>query len=275
MSSSGIARVDRIDLKGRSGDVSRHHPHHGASYPRHRHDAIELNVVTGGRGAYVVGDRRVDLAPGRLLWLFADDDHHLASALRLDYWIVYFHPALLASAMTAADRTQLRADGPLVRDVSPEQLRLLDALCADLTRATPGPLAESGFTYLLHRAWQDTLAGRRTGPQPGPLDAAIVRVITVLREGRGAPTLSEAARLADLTPDRFARRFRAAVGCAYLGYRERALVERAAGRWSPGTSWENLATHSGFGSYRQFHRAFTRCTGLSPRAWAARRSSRS
>ncbi len=263
----GASRIDRIDLKGRPGDVSRHPAHHGVGYPRHRHDATELNVVTGGRGAYIVGHQRIDLAPGRLLWLFADQDHHHATANRREYRIVYFDPALWTRTGIRVPRNE----EPLLRDVDAAGLRLLDALCADLAQAEPGPLAEAGFTYLLHRAWRDTLAGRSPGPQPAPLDAAMLRVITVLRDGRGSLTVTAAAQVADMSPDRFARRFRASVGCSYLTYRERVLVERACGLWTAQAAWEDLAHQAGFGSYRQFHRAFTRCCGQSPRAWAGER----
>lgn len=260
---SPAIRVDAIDLRGRPGDVSRHAPHHGIGYPRHRHDAIELNVVTGGRGAYLVGDRRVDLVPGRLLWLFADEAHHLAAATRLDYWIVYFDPDLIRRA-----NVHRPGNGdPLVRDVTVDQCRLLHGICADLLHAEAGPLAEAGFTYLLQRAWADTLSGRPVGPQPRTLSDGIQAVIAVLREGRSAPGLAEAAALAGLSTTRFPRRFRDEVGCGFAAYRERALVERACAAWRRGTSWEALAARVGFGSYRQFHRAFTRIMGCSPRRW--------
>jgi len=44
-----------------------------------------------------------------------------------------------------------------------------------------------------------------------------------------------------MSPNSFARRFRARVGCRYLAYRERVLVERACGLWTAQAAWEDLA----------------------------------
>jgi AraC-like DNA-binding protein len=252
-----------IDLRGRPGDVTRHPAHHGIGCPRHRHEAIELNIVTGGRGSYLVGDQRLDLAPGRLVWLFAENDHILASAHQLDFWIVYFDPKLLREAKVCHPA----GETPLVRDIDSDQCQLLHHLCLDLTHAEPGLLAEAGFTYLLHRSWMDTLSGRPVGSPTGTVSKEVRNAIAILREGRDAPGLSECAHLVDLTPSRFAKRFSKEVGSTYLAYRERVLVERACAMWKHDDAWEDIATKVGFGSYRQFHRAFSRVVGCTPRRW--------
>lgn len=263
----GAVRVDRIDLQQRKGDVSRHAPHHGIGYPRHCHEAIELNIVTAGRGAYIVDDFRVDLTPGRVLWLFPEQAHHLASATRLAYWIVYFSPEVIRRVGIK----QMTNNEPLVHDVPLPHLRTLDACCGELMVDRQGPVADAGFWYLAHLAWRETVSGAALSSVSTRIDPAIQSVVTVLREGRGAPGLAEAARLAGLSGDRFARRFRSAIGCSYAAYRERVLIDRACAQWTAGDSWERLSAQVGFGSYRQFHRAFTSLTGVSPRAWARER----
>gem|GEM_PF-6871653 len=44
-----------------------------------------------------------------------------------------------------------------------------------------------------------------------------------------------------MSPDSFARRFRASVGCSYLAHRERVLVERACELWTAKAAWEDIA----------------------------------
>src|SRR5580704_19475243 len=62
----------------------------------HRHEELELNLVTAGTAKYLVGERRYDLARGTLIWLFPEQDHMLLDE-SADYtmWIVVIRPALL------------------------------------------------------------------------------------------------------------------------------------------------------------------------------------
>ena len=62
----------------------------------HRHIELELNLVTAGTARYLVGERRYDLSPGTLIWLFPEQDHLLLDE-SYDYsmWIAVISPKLL------------------------------------------------------------------------------------------------------------------------------------------------------------------------------------
>lgn len=64
------------------GRVERHVAAHGS--PRgHRHAELELNLVVRGRASYLLGERRYDMTPGTLTWLFPGQDHVLVDESRI------------------------------------------------------------------------------------------------------------------------------------------------------------------------------------------------
>src|SRR5579859_1807794 len=59
----------------------------------HRHDELELNLVTKGTSSYLLGDRRYDLHSDVMVWLFPDQDHVLIDwSPDFEMWIALFRP---------------------------------------------------------------------------------------------------------------------------------------------------------------------------------------
>ena len=77
------------------GGISLHVPE-APMYAPHRHDELEFNLMTAGRAAYLLGERRYDLTRNTLVWLFPGQDHVLLDR-SADHvmWIGLFKPALL------------------------------------------------------------------------------------------------------------------------------------------------------------------------------------
>src|ERR1700722_158893 len=91
----------------------------------HRHDELELNLVTAGTARYLLGERRYDLARGTLIWLFPEQDHLLLDESQ-DYamWIAVITPALLKQVCgNRVARTLLLGDPGqvLARSLRPNQ----------------------------------------------------------------------------------------------------------------------------------------------------------
>ena len=233
----------------------------GFTYPgwcsySHSHAELELNIVTAGSATYLVNDRRVTVAKSQLLWLPAGQEHHLVHESNdLTMWIVVFR---------AGPARQLAwADGsPQVRQLTLADFRWLDRLCRRLNQTMDAQLGNSGLAFLAHEAYR---AGRA---ELAPVAAHPVVLETVRALERDPSSsliaLSSAVRL---TPDRLARLFRRELGTTLVAWRTRCRLERAIARHAGGESWLTAALAGGFGSYSQFHRAFTQHVGGSPRAW--------
>ena len=55
----------------------------GDHRPRpHRHAELEVNLVVRGTATYLLGERRYELTPGTLTWLFPGQDHVLVDDCR-------------------------------------------------------------------------------------------------------------------------------------------------------------------------------------------------
>ena len=86
-------------------DGSRHTPHH--------HEELEINLVTQGTAAYLLGDRRYELRRHTLVWLFPDQEHALLDQSP-DHamWIGVFTPRLLRQVCTTLSTQTLCAADP-------------------------------------------------------------------------------------------------------------------------------------------------------------------
>lgn len=222
----------------------------------HRHAELELNLVTSGSATYLIGDRRVTVAKRQLLWLPADQEHHLVQESNdLTMWIVVF------SAGTGS-QSAWAASTPLVRQLSLGDFRWLDRLCTRLSHSEDAQVANCGLAFLASEAYH---AGHS---QLAPV-AAHPLVLATVRTLERDPDCSLIALAAAvrLTPDRLARLFRRELGTTLVAWRTRCRLERAITYHAQGKTWLTAALASGFGSYSQFHRAFTHQVGGSPRDW--------
>ena len=70
---------------------------------------MEINLVTQGTAAYLLGDRRYELRRHTLVWLFPDQEHVLLDQSP-DHamWIGVFKPGLLRHACTTPRADPMR-----------------------------------------------------------------------------------------------------------------------------------------------------------------------
>ncbi|GDY11130.1 hypothetical protein LBMAG53_00070 [Planctomycetota bacterium] len=246
----------------------------GKPYRRHRHDELELNLAVSGTAVYELDQRRYDLGPGSLIWLFPGQDHQLVSASAdCTLWIAVFRSACVRRcAVGPEDQVLLQADPPghhCRRLASDDARDLTHHLRAVRSVQHDAAALNLGLAFLVRAAW---LMFRRAPVQAvadalHPAVAAAVRLIAE-RPERGGDEL--AARVG-LSRTALSRLFHRELGETIVAYRQRLRVEAFLDQpeGKPEGDLMKAALAAGFGSYAQFHRSVRRVTGVSPREWRA------
>ena len=222
-----------------------------------------------GTASYVLGERRYDLSPGTLAWLFPGQDHVLVdeSADHVLWWAV-FRPSLVARAATASDAAPLQQPDPggeFSRRLSIREAQRLGSLFSDVHDAPAVDVGNAGLDYLLRRAWRAYLDSDEVvgGVAVHP---AVEQVVRILSDEPAGGDLSALARQCGLSPSHLSRLFTAQVGMSISRFRNQQRLERYLSLTRDGRHGSTLrAAHAaGFGSYAQFYRVFRDATGRSP-----------
>lgn len=235
----------------------------------HRHDELEVNLITRGTASYLMNERRYELQRGSLIWLFPEQDHVLLDQSS-DYtmWILVFKPALVRRLCAYGTSRTLCARNPagnFCRRVPPDVLRRLESLFEELSATDDIQRINAGLAYALLLAWAAheealQLAGRN-------VHASVETAARLLRDTSDQQFgLDALARQSGLSPARLSRLFKAQTGVSISAFRNRIRIERFLEIYGGGqrTTMDAAARQAGFGSYAQFHRAFRRVMGHGP-----------
>jgi len=222
-----------------------------------------------GTASYVLGERRYELSPGSLVWLFPGQDHVLLdeSADHVLWWAV-FRPSLVARAATAPDAAALLVSDPsgdFSRRLPFREARRLGILFDDLHALGDADLFNAGLTYLLLRAWRafvdsdDVVEGVAVHP-------AVEQVARLLSADPASGDLTALARACGLSPSHLSRVFKAQMGMSITRFRNQQRLERFLSIAADAERGSTLAAAlaAGFGSYAQFYRVYKDATGDSP-----------
>jgi AraC-like DNA-binding protein len=236
-------------------------------HPRHCHDDLECNLTLRGRATYLIGEHRLEMTPGTLVWLFPCHEHQLIARDRdhvMD--IAVFTPALAAAAATALGDSRLTAADPgfgPMRRLSTVQVKALGWLGQAVEHAAEDPpLANAAGRHLLLAAWR-AFHGQAE-PVAAALHPAIARTVELLGRSPGA-TRTALARASGLSPGRLGRVFQAEMGMSLSAFRNRLRVDRFLQVAQSGADCTTAALEAGFGSYSQCHTMVRRLTGNGPR----------
>jgi AraC-like DNA-binding protein len=252
------------------GRVVRHAA--GDHRPRpHRHDELEVNLVVSGTASYLLGERRYELTPGTLTWLFPGQDHVLVDESRdHELWWAVFRPRLVARTATTPQMRLLHEQNPggqFSRRLDSQRARRLEGLLRELRAAeeVDHALLNAGLSYLLGLAWRafvdsdDVIEG--VGVHP-----AVETVARMLRADPRAGDLTTLARAAGVSPSHLSRLFKSQTGSSITRFRNQQRVQRFMFLYRDGRHTTALAAalEAGFGSYAQFYRVFRAETGGRP-----------
>lgn len=255
------------------GNVWRY-AHLAAANRRHRHVELELNLVTRGRGTYLLGNRRYEIRRGDLLWLFPAQEHVLVEQTPdFQMWIAVFRSrAIRASAVDPSTRPLLQRSftGDTCRRLAARDLARFEDLFSELSSARETGLRNAGLRYALLHAW--TCFQTATDVPVRELHPAVERAAALIRHANAEYSLPKLASVVGLSPSRLSRLFKEQTGSNIVEFRNRQRVERFQQIYGDGQRHTLLdaALEAGFGSYPQFHRVFHKVLGCSPADYARR-----
>jgi len=249
-----------------------HYHQQGRANAMHHHAELEFNLVTQGRGLYLLANRKYQVRRGDLLWLFPAQEHVLIEqSPDFEMWIGVTKPnAVRRIATDAATRVLRQANpaGKYCRRLPQPALARLETLLAEIaaTRDHHG-LFNAGLGYALLAAWQSF---EHAADVPvHDVHPAVEKAARHIRNQNNTLGLDELARHAGLSAARLSRLFKQQTGIALVEFRNRQRVEKFLARYGTGQRLTMLdaALDAGFGSYPQFHRVFKRVLGCSPGAY--------
>jgi AraC-like DNA-binding protein len=253
------------------GIVWRHRGNH-YDHPRHRHVALELNLVIGGRGHYEVDGGCHPLTAGTILFIPPGSDHHLEERTPdFEMWILALQPALLARACAEpAGRAFLEAiaGGDCARLLAQDDARWLGREIARFADTGSDDFRDAGLAYAL-AGGREAFARARGTPLASAISGEVQQAMALL-DGDPGLSRSEIADSVGADPDGLSHAFKRELGVGLVAYRNRVRVRHflelaATGR----TTLLAACLEAGFGSYPQFHRVFVAETGQAPRAYLA------
>jgi AraC-like DNA-binding protein len=245
----------------------------GEVRPRpHRHAELEVNLVVRGTATYLLGERRYQLTPGTLAWLFPGQDHLLVDQSDdHELWWAVFRPRLVARVATLPHLAPLQADDPVgeyCRHIGAAGVRRLLTLFEEVWRAESRDpvLANAGLAYLLTVGWRAFLDSADVvgSVDVHPAVRAAARLLQA--EPNTDSDLAGLARRVGLSPTHLSRLFAAQIGVPLTRYRNQHRLHRFLSDYGDGTRTTALAAAlaAGFGSYAQFYRVFRHETGRAP-----------
>jgi AraC-like DNA-binding protein len=249
------------------GIVWRHVGNH-YDHPRHRHVALELNLIVGGRGHYEVAGRCHPLSPGTVLFIPPAADHYLEERTAdFEMWILALKPALLERTCAGAEGAAFLkavAAGDCARLLSVDDARWLGGEIRRFAETRSTPFLHAGLAYAMAGA-QEAFARGRGPTREAAISDEVRRCMTFLDED---PALSrdDLADRAGADPDALSHAFKRELGVGLVVYRNRLRLRRFFELASTGRLTMLAAClEAGFGSYPQFHRVFVAETGRTPR----------
>jgi AraC-like DNA-binding protein len=243
----------------------------------HRHDELEFNLITAGRAGYLVEDRRFELSPGTLLWLYPEQDHVLVNeSSDFAMFIAVFRPSLLRRlCRDPAHRPlrQPRPTHPLCRRLGRGATSALGRLLVHVASldAAERDRINAGLGHVLLEAWAafDDAEQAAEGTDVHP---AVERAARVLRDDTQPQTIEQLAAQVGLSPAHLSRLFRQQTGVSITRFRQRCALDRFVEAYGSGHRVNLMAAalEAGFGSYAQFHRVFREHFGYGPSEYRRR-----
>lgn len=241
----------------------------------HTHAELEFNLVTRGTAVYLLNDRRYELGPRSLVWLFPAQPHMLVDAEAcFEMWIIVLRARELRSLCRGPKYHILRSQDPpgsFCRTLDAPSFGELHRLMLQARRAREDAvLYNAALRFLLLQAWaQFDSAEDAAWWHYHP---AVERAARYLREDHLQAHLVDLADLAKrvgLSATHLSRLFKQEMGVGVSEFRNRLRLEEFLylAQGAEDQSLLSLAMSAGFGSYAQFHRVFRRHLGRSPDQW--------
>jgi AraC-like DNA-binding protein len=245
------------------------------AFPWHVHDYYAIGVIETGRQTFSCRGSKHRTPVGGIFVVHPDEPHTGEPAIATGFTYRTFYPSADLMAHAAAELTGTVQPMPYF----PTPVIVDDALSRRLValhRALIGPASTlEGETRLL-ATFADLIArhadGRRAPQRLGQERAAIRRARAYMDAHYDRDlSLTDLARIVDLSPFYLARVFRAEVGMPPHAYLESVRIRAAQGLLASGTPLAEVAYATGFADQSHFTRRFRRCIGVTPGAYLRQR----
>jgi methylphosphotriester-DNA--protein-cysteine methyltransferase len=246
--------------------------------PPHFHGQLECLLILRGSARLHLGAGGETVRARHLCWILPSVPHVMSGfSPDFDMWVMQLDPALVAACWRALDpgasstpaglfeRWPIllgeRLAGRAVVELAAEQARRLGELAAGVWGAGSAAAARPSLRTLLDLALRATLPNiddRR------PVSVSQLASCVLL----ASPMMDRPALAAELGVSQgfLSRRFQREMGVTLVEHRTRTRIAHfLALAQSTGSNLLNAALDAGFGSYSQFHRAFSRVSGSRPR----------
>jgi len=252
-----------------------HYRHQGRANAMHHHAELEFNLVTQGRGLYLLANRKYQIRRGDLLWLFPAQEHVLVEqSADFEMWIGVAKPATMRRIATDSRAKILHQKNPAgeyCRRLSQTSLARFEKMFSEIVAGADNRgLFNAGLSYAFLSAWQQF---EQSADVPlHDVHPAVERAARLIRSESSSLKLEQLAKHAGLSAHRLSRLFKQQTGIALVDFRNRQRVEKFLSLYRTGQRMTMLdaALEAGFGSYPQFHRVFKRVLGCSPGKYGRR-----
>jgi methylphosphotriester-DNA--protein-cysteine methyltransferase len=249
--------------------------------PPHFHGQVELLLATRGSATVHVGPRTERLHAGQVCWILPCLPHVMSAFSNdFDMWVIEVESPLVgacwraftgstdestgasfAESFAGVAALGERLAGRLVADVPPDEAREMSELALRIWSAPSAAGVREGLRALCARALRVSLSNR--GPRHGSSLTDLASCLLL-----ASPQLDRRALAADLGVSEgfVSRSFGHELGATFVEHRARTRVAHFLALVQDGRrNMLEAALDAGFGSYSQFHRVFTRISGVRPR----------
>ena len=245
--------------------------------PPHFHGQVELLLVRRGAATVHVGARVERLRAGQVCWILPCLPHVMSDfSPDFDMWVIELEAPLVgacwraltggASAPAAAAFDGVaslgeRLAGRLVADVPPDEAQQMSELARRVWGAPSVAGVRGTLRALCELALRVTLADVSPGGKSSLTELASCLLLA-------SPRLDRRALAADLgiSEGFLSHSFGRDLGVSFVEHRARARLGHFLALLQAGNpTLLDAALAAGFGSYSQFHRVFTRVSGMRPR----------
>lgn len=240
----------------------------------HHHSALEFNLVMRGYGEYILDDKRYQLPPYSIVWLFPKQEHILTNIspdLILTVAVFDRKRVLpLCNDGTYKALRRLKPAGHFCRQLSVAQAHHLNNLMHELNKQKEScSTYNHGVAYLLLSAWDFFQSSQSAHTEFRTLDTPIIKAIKMLQKEDPPDSLEELASHCGISSGLLSKMFKKQLGTSLPNFRNRLRLKRFLNlsKQHDRIDMLHLALEAGFGSYAQFHRVFTESMQCSPAEW--------
>jgi AraC-like DNA-binding protein len=237
---------------------------------RHAHRFVEMHLLVRGRAVVVMGNRRLDLPTGSLLWIPPRTEHlTLEASPGLRRWCLCLRVGAVKAALSCEEASEILSRGAGIQLVQLPRLELLELgrVVEDVAKhaGSEPSVANAGLAYALARSVQTF---RQSAPvdEPAALHPAVAKALSLMHGDGLQMSREELAERCRVAPTHLSRLFVRELGQPLRDIRNRKRLARYQELLESGRcdSMTDAAIEAGFGSYSQFHRVFKLYAGHSP-----------